>query len=57
MTVAELIKKLKRYDPDSDVCLLDTRCLQPFLTEINLVRKASKREKDEGFFDEPIVIC
>lgn len=56
MTVEELIKKLKRYDRYDEVCLLDHRCLEAFPIEINVVRKATKAEDEQGFFDKPVII-
>jgi hypothetical protein len=56
MTTSELIAKLKRYDPDSEVCLLDHRCIEAFPYEISVVRKATKKEDDAGFFDRPVII-
>lgn len=56
MTVGELISKLKRYDANQEVCLLDHRVEEAFLTEISIIRKAKKRETDDGCFDDPVVI-
>jgi hypothetical protein len=56
MTVQELIKKLKRYKPDDEVCLLDHRCLEAFPTELTTVRKATKKESDQGFYANPVII-
>lgn len=56
MTVQELIKKLKRYDPDKEVCLLDHRCLEAFPIELNSVRKATKKEDEQGFYDKPVIL-
>jgi len=56
MTVSELIKKLRRYDQDDEVCLLDHRCIEAFPTEISVVRRATKKEDDQGFFGKPVII-
>lgn len=56
MTVGELIDKLKRYDSYDEVCLLDHRCIEAFPTEINVVRRATKKEDDQGFFGKPVII-
>jgi hypothetical protein len=56
MTVSELIKKLRRYDQDDEVCLLDHRCIEAFPTEISVVRRTTKKEDDQGFFGKPVII-
>jgi hypothetical protein len=56
MTVEELIKKLKRYAPDTEVCLLDHRCIEAFPIELSGVRKATKKEDDQAFFGMPVVL-
>jgi hypothetical protein len=56
MMVCELIKMLKRYDETDEVCLLDHRCIEAFPTEISVVRRATKKEDDQGFFDKPVII-
>lgn len=56
MTVGELIDKLKKYDQDKDVCLLDHRCIEAFPTELTVVRKATKAEDELGFFDVPVIL-
>jgi len=56
MDVSELIAKLRKYDPDKEVCLLDHRCIEAFPIEISVVRKATKKEDDTGFHDRPVII-
>lgn len=56
MTVEELIKKLKRYKSDDEVCILDHRCLEAFPIELTTVRRATKKESDQAFFGNPVVI-
>lgn len=56
MTVRELIEKLRRYDKDREVCLLDHRCVEAFPTEISVVRSSTKKEDDQGFYNNPVII-
>jgi len=56
MTVEEVIKKLKRFPPHAEVCLLDHRCLEAFPVETNTIRRATKKEASDSYFDEPLII-
>jgi hypothetical protein len=56
MSIEELIEKLRRYDPVEEVCLLDHRCIEAFPIEINVVRKATKKEAEQAFFGMPVII-
>ncbi len=57
MTVEELIKELKKFDKNEEVCLLDHRCLEAFPTAICEVRKARVEEAEQAFFGEsPVII-
>lgn len=56
MSKDELIAKLKRFKGDDEVVLLDHRCIEAFLTDINTVRRATKKELDEGFFGDAAIV-
>lgn len=56
MTVDELIKRLKRFKPEDEVCLLDHRCVEAFPIEISVVRRATKKEASQSFYGVPVVL-
>lgn len=56
MTVEELIKKLKKYDSDREVCLLDHRCIEAFPTELTVVRVATRKEGETTFHYKPVIL-
>ena len=56
MTVDELIGKLKRYPPEDEVCLLDHRCLEAFLIELSVVRRATVKEASQAMSGRPVVL-
>lgn len=56
MTVGELIKKLKRYDEDKEVCLLDHRVIEAFPMKLSVVRVATRKEANQAFFGVPVIL-
>jgi hypothetical protein len=56
MTIQELINKLKKYNKDTEVCILDHRCLEAFPAELTEVRKATKKEANQSFFGDCVVL-
>ena len=56
MTVQELIDKLKKYDKDAEVCILDHRCLEAFPVELSEVRKSTKKEAEQAPYGDCIVL-
>ena len=56
MIVQELIDKLKKFNKYSEVMLLDHRCLEAFPTELSVVRKIRKRESEDVFEDDAVII-
>lgn len=58
MTVEEAIKKLKRFKPDAELCLMDTRCIEQWPFAVSEIRRASKKEvsRQIDFMGDDIVI-
>ncbi len=56
MTVSELIKKLRRFDPGAEVYIETRQCLEGTKSEIYTVRKLREKEHEIAALEWPGVV-
>ena len=56
MSVSELIKKLRRFDPGAEVYIETRQCLEGTKEEIGRVRKLREKELEDGLLEWPGVV-